>query len=163
MSNRIVLPAVLIAVAWVAARVAIAQLSSTPAAGGPVLDDGPPRLMDCPASPNCHGSFATREDQYVEPLEVDPAVADGRLIERAVSRLTETSSATVASQTDDYAHLEYRSRVFGFIDDVELLLDAERALLHVRSASRLGYSDLGANRRRIESLRRELESVLRGT
>lgn len=52
-----------------------------------------------------------------------------------------------------YLHAEFRSLIFRFVDDVEFLLDADAGVIHVRSASRLGYSDLGVNRRRVEAIR----------
>jgi len=63
---------------------------------------------------------------------------------------------TVIERSPTYLYAEFRSRWFGFVDDVEFVLDADARLIHVRSASRLGYSDLGVNRDRIEHLRAAL-------
>ena len=62
----------------------------------------------------------------------------------------------VVERLDDHLHAECRSRLLGFVDDLELELRPEEGLIAVRSASRLGYSDLGVNRRRVETLRAEL-------
>ncbi|HEY9596037.1 MAG TPA: DUF1499 domain-containing protein, partial [Cyanophyceae cyanobacterium] len=43
----------------------------------------------------------------------------------------------------------------GFVDDVEFFLDDNANVIQVRSASRLGESDLGVNRKRIETIRAE--------
>lgn len=59
----------------------------------------------------------------------------------------------IVVRTDRYLRAEAASRVFGFIDDVEFALDPDANLIHVRSASRIGYSDLGVNRDRIERIR----------
>lgn len=56
-------------------------------------------------------------------------------------------------EDDTYWHIEFRSRLFRFVDDVEFLFDLEQKLIHVRSASRVGYSDLGVNRKRVERIR----------
>jgi uncharacterized protein (DUF1499 family) len=61
--------------------------------------------------------------------------------------------ATFVVEVDTYWHLEFRSRVFRFVDDVEFLFDREHRLIHVRAASRVGYSDLGVNRKRVEKIR----------
>jgi uncharacterized protein (DUF1499 family) len=61
--------------------------------------------------------------------------------------------ATVISEEGDYLYAEYRSALMGYVDDVELLFDEKARLVHVRSASRLGRSDFGVNRKRIEELR----------
>ena len=59
--------------------------------------------------------------------------------------------ATIIEETGQYMHVEFRSRIFGFVDDVEFLVDDR--VIQVRSASRVGRSDLGVNRKRIEALR----------
>ncbi len=62
----------------------------------------------------------------------------------------------IVLQTTDYLHVEFTSLIFRFVDDVEFRLDAEAGVIQVRSASRIGYSDLGANRKRVEALRAAL-------
>ncbi len=88
------------------------------------------------------------------------ALAAGTEPAASFERLTRIVAAeprtTVIEQRPTYLYAEFRSRWFGFVDDVEFLLDAEARLIHVRSASRLGYSDLGVNRARIERLRAAL-------
>jgi uncharacterized protein (DUF1499 family) len=109
------------------------------------------RLRPCPSSPNCVSSQAADESHRVEPLAFEgdaAAVLEG--LRRAIVSLP---GARIVSVDDGYLHAEFTSRVFRFVDDVELLVDPERRLVHVRSASRVGYSDLGANRRRVEAIR----------
>ena len=60
---------------------------------------------------------------------------------------------------ESYIAATFSSKVFGFVDDVELRADAEAGVIHVRSASRVGRSDLGANRRRVESIRQRLPAA----
>jgi uncharacterized protein (DUF1499 family) len=64
--------------------------------------------------------------------------------------------STIVKKTDTYLHAEFRSRVFRFVDDLELLLDPATGVVAIRSASRIGYSDLGVNRRRVATLRQKL-------
>jgi uncharacterized protein (DUF1499 family) len=61
--------------------------------------------------------------------------------------------ATFVKETESYWHVEFRSRIFRFVDDVEFLFDRDSKVIHVRSASRVGYSDLGVNRARVEKIR----------
>jgi uncharacterized protein (DUF1499 family) len=56
---------------------------------------------------------------------------------------------TVITQRENYLHVEYRTKM-GFVDDVEFYLDESTDTVHFRSASRIGYSDLGVNRKRME-------------
>jgi uncharacterized protein (DUF1499 family) len=85
----------------------------------------------------------------------DPAADFARL----AALVTANPLATIVAQRNDYLYAEYRSRWLGFVDDVEFLLVPGQRLIHVRSASRLGYSDLGVNRARIEALRSALANA----
>ena len=60
---------------------------------------------------------------------------------------------TVVTATGTYLHAEFRSAVFRFVDDVEFHADEAAGVIQVRSGSRIGFSDLGVNRRRIEAIR----------
>ena len=59
----------------------------------------------------------------------------------------------VVRHTEDYLYARHTSHWFRFVDDVEFLLERDLDVVHVRSASRVGYSDLGANRKRVERIR----------
>lgn len=119
------------------------------------------RLAPCPASPNCVSSEQGHGKRSVAPFVL--AVSPGRAWPTVVQAARELPGARVVEQTDTYLHAECRSRVFGFVDDLELYLRADAGVVSVRSASRIGYWDLGANLRRVETLRRrlELEQVVR--
>jgi uncharacterized protein (DUF1499 family) len=109
------------------------------------------RLRDCPATPNCVCTQATDPAQRLPPLTFSesPAEAQARL-KRALATLPRTRIVTEAGL---YLHAEATSLVFRFVDDLEFLVDPEARVIHFRSAARVGYSDLGANRARMERLR----------
>ena len=69
---------------------------------------------------------------------------------------SEFSNAKLITETDGYMHFEFTSRFFRFIDDVEFLFDDKEAVVQFRSASRVGHSDLGANRRRMNKIKESL-------
>jgi len=112
------------------------------------------RLPPCPESPNCVSSQAGDSAHYIAPLAAapDPELAWRRL----KAALGALPRLRVVEEDPDYLHAEATSRVFRFVDDVEFLLDRDGGLIHVRSASRTGYSDFGVNRRRVERIRRML-------
>jgi uncharacterized protein (DUF1499 family) len=114
----------------------------------PGLNDS--RLAPCPASPNCVSSQASAENQRVEPLRYsgDAAQAQWRLL--AVLKGMERMQVQRADA--GYVHAEFRSALFGFVDDVEFHFDPPGAI-QVRSASRVGYSDFGVNHKRVETIR----------
>ena len=107
------------------------------------VQDG--RLTPCPDSPNCVSSYATDETHSIAPL-----TANLNQIERVLLELDE---ANIVDAGDNYLYAEFTSRTMGFVDDVEFLFDQVNGITHVRSASRLGYGDMGANRNRVEAIR----------
>ncbi len=109
-------------------------------------------LKGCPSSPNCVSSQAVDEKHRISPLVFKgaPDQAFSRLKQTLVSR----SDTTVTESTAEYLRAEFHTRI-GFIDDGEFLLDRSQSLIHVRSASRLGYSDLVKNRSRMEEIRQQ--------
>ena len=125
------------------------------------LGVGTGRLAPCPASPNCISSDDADTDHWASPLvfDGDPATA-WSAARTAVLSLPRTE---IVSETEGYLHAECRSAVFGFVDDLELHLRLEGGIIAVRSASRLGYSDWGVNRHRVEELRATLtrQAVIR--
>ena len=114
------------------------------------------QLAACPAKPNCVCSQSASPEHRIDalPFTGDPPAALRRAIEAAKS----LSGARLVEQRDDYARVECVTRVFGFVDDLELLLDPVQHVIHVRSASRVGYSDLGVNRARVDQLRKRMKS-----
>ncbi len=106
------------------------------------------QLTPCPDSPNCVSSFASDETHSIAPLNADIAA-----IEAVLLGLERTN---IVNKQGNYLYAEFTSRLMGFVDDVEFLYDPASRVTHVRSASRLGYSDLGANRERIEAIRAAL-------
>ena len=113
------------------------------------------RLAPCPRTPNCVSTGGGgRPEQRMEPIPYrEPRAARARL--RAVLKaLPRTRIVADELERTGYLHAEVRSALFRFVDDVEFLFDDEAARLHFRSASRLGRSDFGVNRRRMEEIRR---------
>jgi uncharacterized protein (DUF1499 family) len=111
------------------------------------------RLAACKRSPNCVSSQADRADaeHYTAPIAfkgttVEAMAAAKRAIE-AMER------ATIMREERGYLYAEFRSKLLGFVDDLELLYDEKAGVFHVRSASRLGRRDFGVNRARVEKLR----------
>lgn len=115
------------------------------------------RLAPCPASPNCVCSHDTDPAHAIAPLPFHgPAPAAMLALKRTIAG---RPRVRVVAETPGYLHAEFRTAVFRFVDDVEFQLSEEERVIHVRSASRIGYSDLGTNRRRIEAIRREFAAL----
>lgn len=108
-------------------------------------------MAACPKTPNCVSSLTEDPAHAADPLVFSdrPETAWGRL-RRVVDTLPRT---TVRVDEPDYLAAECRSQLFGFVDDLEFQLDRGTGVIHLRSAARVGYSDLGVNRRRVERVR----------
>jgi uncharacterized protein (DUF1499 family) len=112
------------------------------------LVDG--RLRACPNSPNCLSSESDSASSRIEPLTFHGPP------EKAWSDLKETIrelGGKIQEEHEGYLWTTFTSRLFRFVDDVEFRMVSTGGMIHVRSGSRVGYSDLGVNRRRVERLR----------
>ncbi len=114
-------------------------------------------LKACPTTPNCVSTQAAPGDtqHWIAPITFTGSAAG--VIQRVAQAISQKPRTRIVSQTEDYLHAEFTIALFGFVDDVEFFADEQTHLLHFRSASRMGTSDLGVNRRRMEKFRKELE------
>ena len=107
-------------------------------------------LRVCPTTPNCVCSEDQRSLWNVRPL----ASKGENSLSQLAKILTDQMGAQIIIQTDTYLHAEFSSKFFGFVDDLELHIPNGANTVQIRSASRIGRSDLGVNRKRVETLRR---------
>lgn len=155
LAKRIVLR---LARAVVIALVVLALLSmtgSTPTNLG--LSGG--KLAPCPDTPNCVSSQATDPRHAIAPFALDRSF--GAAKEELRQAATQLPRAKLIAEQENYLRFEFRSLIFRFVDDVEFHLDDATKTIHVRSASRVGHSDLGVNRRRVEAIRALLPEAMR--
>lgn len=114
-------------------------------------------LAPCPSSPNCVVSQNGDEEHRIEPIayQGDRTTAKETLL-KVLSVVPRTE---VIEDTGNYIHAESTSRIFKFVDDAEFYFPEGENIIQVRSASRVGESDLGVNRRRIEQIRLAMEDL----
>lgn len=143
--------ATLLVIAAVALRLAVPYLSRANVAGGVVDKAGQSTLSDCPDTPNCVGSESSRSAQKLERFAVSRSSEN--TIQALAIIIEAQAGAAIVEQNDTYLHATFTTKLMGYVDDVEFLLSDAGQSLQVRSASRLGKSDLGANAKRVESLR----------
>lgn len=117
------------------------------------------KLTDCPNSPNCVSSQSPTSDEthFIQPLKytsaTEKALADLKKVIESEDR------TTIINESSDYLYAEFKSALMGFVDDVEFYIDSSSSTIHVRSASRLGQSDLGVNRKRVETIRTKFNQM----
>jgi uncharacterized protein (DUF1499 family) len=136
-----------IAAACIVGMFLLSFTSSAPADLG--VRDG--RLAKCPDSPNCVSTQAEDRDHWIAPLTVQKNAENAiDLLDGIIRRLPRTQ---IIEKSPNYLRAEFRSAFFRFADDVEFYVETESGHIHFRSASRVGRSDLGVNRARMEQIR----------
>lgn len=120
-----------------------------------VKDD---QLARCPDSPNCVCSFQSTELHGIAPIsfEGDPVLAFAAL-KKVMDQMPRTS---LISEEETYLHFTFTTAIMGYVDDVECLIDQQSQQIHIRSASRIGHSDLNANRKRVEEIRSRFQQEM---
>ena len=111
-------------------------------------------LMPCPKTPNCVNSQAEDEEHYIKPIHFTGTKQEAKGL--LLQILESEKQAKILIAKENYIRVEFTSTLFRFVDDVEFYFPKSQAgetVIHIRSASRVGYSDLGANRKRIERIR----------
>jgi uncharacterized protein (DUF1499 family) len=117
------------------------------------------RLAACPTTPNCVSSQAPDSDEQhkIAPLTYAGSPSEAMSALKAVVQGMERTE--IISEGENYLYAEFTTPIMGYVDDVEFWLDPSANVIHVRSASRLGQSDLGVNRKRVEEIRAQFTAV----
>ena len=142
---------VLIIIVFIAGLFIAAHFSSPPKNLG--MTGG--KLSSCPDSPNCVSSQESNKTHGIMPIEASGT--NSQIMQKLKSCIREMGGVIV-SNNGPYLHAEFKSKFFRFVDDLECVYDEVEKKVEIRSASRLGYSDLGVNRKRVEELRRLFEN-----
>jgi uncharacterized protein (DUF1499 family) len=114
-------------------------------------------LPPCRDTPNCVSSQAQDDKHFIEPFKIKGNAAEAWKVLKEL--INQQSRLVITHETVNRIHAEATSLVFQFVDDIDLIHDSHTNLIHVRSASRTGHSDFGVNRKRIETLRLQLQKA----
>lgn len=135
---------------WIAAGALLLTACSTE--GEPITMA---EIRECPSSPNCASSVATDEGHRVAPLSYRGSGEEALVrLKAVVSAMPRTE---LVGEEEGYLHYVVTTRLIRFKDDMEFGLADEEGRIDVRSASRVGHSDMGVNRKRIEEIRKAFE------
>ncbi len=115
------------------------------------------KLAPCPNSPNCVRSQSQDVEHKIEPLTYKSSPQQAMANLKTVIENMERTK--IIAENDNYLYAEFSTKLMGYVDDVEFYLDQSANIIHVRSASRLGKSDLGVNRKRVETIRAKLNEL----
>jgi len=122
------------------------------------VQDG--QLTQCPTKPNCVNSQAKDTEHFIEPILFTGTQIETK--EHILRILNEIKRSETKVVEQDYIRAEFTSAVFRFVDEVEFYFpeaQSQEMLIHVRSASRVGYTDFGVNRKRIEKIRNKFKLI----
>jgi len=113
------------------------------------------KLASCPDTPNCVSSESKAVKNKVKPFTFtgSPKAAWCDLI-----KSVKETGGKIKENKDNYLWAVYTSKVFRFKDDLECRMDIKNNTIEIRSASRVGYSDFGVNRKRVDTLRLEFQN-----
>ena len=120
----------------------------------PTLGVNNGELAPCPKTPNCVSSQADDKEHFIEPIIF--AGSQQQAHDRLLQVIESEKRTKIITDQQDYIRVEFTSALFRFVDDVEFYfpeMNADETVIHTRSASRVGTSDLGVNRKRIERIR----------
>jgi len=150
--GRVVRKFVVLSLIFLAALIVMSLTASPPQHLG--LHGG--KLAPVPQSPNCVSSMTEKDSFQADPIDVagvdQPLEKLKRVIEAEIPR------STLVSEEGNYLCYEFSSLIFRFVDDGEFLLNSERNVIDFRSGSRVGHSDIGANRKRMEKIRAAMKN-----
>ena len=121
----------------------------------PTLGVNSGQLMPCPTTPNCVSSQTTDKDQFIQPLHFSGTGEEAQ--QRLLQILNTFQKTNILTVQKNYIRVAFSSKIFGFVDDAEFYfmpIKNDKVVINLRSASRIGYSDLGVNRKRIEQIRK---------
>ncbi|MGK7942729.1 MAG: DUF1499 domain-containing protein [Crocosphaera sp.] len=147
---------VAVVVIWITFRIIFPDISTIFSGTQPDnLGVSNQQLLPCPSTPNCVNSQNKDAEHSIEALSYQgngkEAIAELKTI------INQQERTKIIAETDNYLYAQFTTHWMGFVDDVEFYVNENQGIIDVRSASRLGESDLGLNRQRIEQIREEFK------
>ena len=118
-------------------------------------------LSKCPNKRNCVCSeYKNDANHYIAPiiLPQNSTVDTFSLLKNVIQEM----GGNVQVESCDYLAATFTSAIFKFVDDLEIRIDSTQEVIHIRSASRVGYSDMGVNRKRTELLKKLFNNEVSG-
>lgn len=136
---------------------AIPGLAEVFAGNSPALGIQAGKLSPCPATPNCVVSQNADPGHGIAPIAYTKSRETARAL--LIKVLGVVPRTEIVTQQENYIRTKSTSRIMGFVDDTEFYFPEDEPVIHVRAAARLGESDLGVNRRRLEQIRFALKDL----
>ncbi len=112
------------------------------------------KFKPCPKTPNCVSTMAPNDDikHHISPISYNSSQDEA--VEKVIQIINSLKGTKIIVKDINYLHVIFRTKLFRFKDDVEFYFDDSSKIIHFKSASRVGSSDLGTNRKRMEKIRK---------
>jgi len=111
------------------------------------------KFHPCPDTPNCVSTQAADNKHKIDPIQYSGSLSEAK--EKIIKIINSLKRSKIITNKENYIHAEFRTATFRFVDDVEFLFDDSEKIIHFRSRARLGISDMGVNRKRMEIIRKK--------
>ena len=108
------------------------------------------QFADCPDKPNCVSTKSDVTSHKVSPLTYKSSLQEAK--NKLIKIVKMLPRSKIINNNESFLYVEFTSQVFRFVDDLEFYFN-EPGIIHFRSASRIGHSDMGVNRDRVEEIR----------
>ena len=112
------------------------------------------QLSRCPDTPNCVNSeYPEQQDNYISPINILQNSKSNTLPLTTIKNIIQETAGSIQVENENYIAATFTSTIFHFVDDLEIRIDRKQNRIHLRSASRIGRSDLGANLKRVKLIK----------
>lgn len=118
-------------------------------------------LKECPNKPNCVSTQTAQSDKVMSPIAYPQKLTVDEVLTKIESLILKMPRTLLVQREKNTLHFTFQTLIMSYIDDVEFLIDESSHMIHFRSASRVGYSDLGLNRKRMTEISAKLQTELR--
>jgi len=114
------------------------------------------QFFPCPKNPNCVSSFENpkNEKNFIRPIKF--LGQKETIIKKLVTLIENNPNAKIVERKENYIRAEYTSSFFKFVDDIQFYF-GKKNIIHIKSSSRVGYSDFGKNKQRVEEIELTLQ------
>lgn len=114
-------------------------------------------FANCPEKPNCVSTKESNKKNYIEPIKYLSSLDEAKTV--LILTINSFNSSKIKDEQESFIYVEFVSEIFGFVDDAEFYF-IKPGIIDFRSASRIGYSDLGVNRERMEIIRDKFNDLV---
>ncbi len=118
------------------------------------------KFNPCPGSPNCVSSMSENKKHHISPISYN-TLSPNSAKQLIITILQNKKRYTILTNNKQYLHATYTSSFFKFVDDIEFYLPPDKKIIHIKSASRVGYFDFSANRRRLNKITKLFQKLVK--